>query len=304
MARAKVRFSASGSSAVTGAFGRVGRSATGSSRKVGKAGTTIGGVFFKIMRNVGRVTMFSAGLQNMGKSALGANKSIGRFRDGTVTALSAVSKKFAEMRRQYYFFKFMGEKLVEPFKFIAGKTTGMSKTKKTEEPTEKPSRWLDKVGASSETSAAKIAVATTAWQKFLAGISAGGGKIGKVVRKLFNLKNIISLLVISFGAIAIAGGAAFTYIGYKTTTFAKRLVVDFMQIREVFRRYEISLGGIIKNTYSLGKIMNFATKYAAEYPAMFEEVLDTFRSLAALPALKPMFRRADEQDLKKVMNYS
>jgi hypothetical protein len=75
-----------------------------------------------------------------------------------------------------------------------------------------------------------------------------------------------------------------------------------MSIREAFRQYEISLGGIIKNTYALGKIMKFATKYAAEYPAMFEEVLDTFRGLAALPALKPMFRRADERDLKKIMN--
>jgi hypothetical protein len=301
MARARVKFSSSGASGIISAFSKVGAGAQASSSRVGKAGAGIGGFFFKIMRNVGRLTMFSAGVQDMGKSAIGAEKNIKKFGAGTVTALSAVSKKFAELRRTYYFFKFTGEKLAAPLKWVkGGKTKEKDQTKAEEKG--KPSRWLDRAGASAETSAAKVAVATTAWQKFLQVISGGVSNIGKIIGKIFKLKNILIVLGTSFGLISVAGGAAFTYIGYKAAVFAKRLLVDFMQIRETFRLYEISLGGIIKNTHALGKVMNFATTYAAEYPAMFEEVLDTFRSLAALPALKPMFRRADEQDLKKIMD--
>lgn len=410
-ARARVRFSTSGAGKVTGAFGKVGGSAGLAGGKVGKLGTSAGGAFYKIMRNVGRVTMFSAGIQKMGKSASGSKRDIKGFADGSVTALSGLSKKFSELRRQYYFFKFAGQKLASPVKWAMGDKEPKDKPEKVRRTkegdlyrsihtqTERNVRReiavvkrLRKEAARQEIAAAKrliaekakilhrkfdlpkkekllyrkfdpssmaeaielkrrallskkfdtaelkrrallskkfarpdtqrakvpkpdvpgvkvpkqdiqgVKKATSVWGRFLNMLSGGGRILSSIVKKIFNLKNILTVLVAAFVAVSVAGGAAFVYIGYKTAQFAKRMVVDFMSIREAFRQYEISLGGIIRNTYALGKMMKFATKYAAEYPAMFEEVLDTFRSLAALPALKPMFRRADEKDLKNIMN--
>ena len=297
-ARAKIRFSTSGADRVTGAFGKIGSSA-------GKAGTGIGAAFAKIMYTVGKVSMLAAGLQNMGKSALGAERDVGKFRDGTVTALSAVSKKVAETRRKYYFLKFAGEKIAEPFIWAmgaGGKAKTKGKEKVVEEPKEKPVRWLDSLGLGVSKTADKAEATTTKWQKFFNLFTTGSGRIALLTKALSVLKFTLISVGIALGVAATAGGVAFVVLGFKAAKYAKRMVVDFMNIREAFRQYEISLGGIIRNTYSLGKMMQFATKYASEYPAMFEEVLDTFRSLAALPALKPMFRRADEQDLKGIMD--
>lgn len=308
-ARARVRFSTSGSSKVTQAFGKVGGAAIGAQGKVGKFGTGVGGIFYKVMRNVGRLTMFSAGVQKMGKSASGAEQDIKGFADGSVTALSGVSKKFSELRRQYYFFKFAGQKLAAPFKWAAGATSEKASKPKATPPREdiisrkfRPAKDEILYRKFPAPDAKKTEKATSAWGKFISTLSGGGNVISSVLKKVFNLKNALTVLIAAFTAISVAGGAAFVYIGYKTAQFAKAMVMDFMSIREAFRQYEISLGGIIKNTYALGKMMKFATKYASEYPAMFEEVLDTFRSLAALPALKPMFRKADEKDLKNIMN--
>jgi hypothetical protein len=326
MARARVRFSTSGANKVTGAFGSVGMAAGGAQGRVGKFGTGIGGVFYKVMRNVGRLTMFSAGVQKMGKSATGAKRSIEGMADGSITALSGMSKKFAELRRQFHFFGFAAQKIASPFKRLFG----ISDAKKTKAPTKDTSErqasrsnaiLYRKYTSTAEDAARKrkeilsrkyitgegpstvgIAASTTAWQKFLAVLTSGGGKISSIAAKILNLRNAVKVLVASLVILSVAGGIAFVAIGYQTAKFAKRAVTDFMSIREAFRQYEISLGGIIKNTYAMGKIMKFATKYASEYPAMFEEVVDTFRGLAALPALKPMFRRADTQDLKKVMD--
>ena len=323
-AKARVRFSTSGASKVTGAFSKVGSSASGAGGKVGKFGTGIGSVFYKVMRNVGRITMFSAGLQKMGKSAGGAEQDVKGFADGSVTALSGLSKKFAELRRQYYFFKFAGQKIAAPFKWAAGKretpkqekggspvfsqsTSTQSDKTASREAAEAAARSkrreiLSRKFRPSSDLAQETDKATTRWQRFLSTLMQGEGRLGSIARKVINLKNAVTVLATSFAAIAVAGGIAFVAIGYKTAQFAKTMITDFMSIREVFRQYEISLGGIIKNTFALGKMMKFATKYASEYPAMFEEVLGTFRSLAALPALKPMFRKADEKDLKNIMH--
>ena len=312
-ARARVRFSTSGASKVTGAFSKVGGSASAAGGKVNIFGKGVGNVFYKVMRNVGRMTMFSAGIQKMGKSSAGAKRDIKGFADGSVTALSGLSKKFAELRRQYYFFKFAGQKLAAPVLWATG--NAKKKGSKGKEPEEAfiPRMYRE---ATEEKEAKRkeilfrkfdlkepkgVKKATAAWQKFFAAIEVGKTVIPHIIKKIFSLKHILVTLTASLVAIATAGGAAFVYLGYKTAQFAKNAIMDFMSIRESFRKYEISLGGIIRNTYSLGKTMKFATKYAAEYPAMFEEVLGTFRSLAALPALKPMFRKADEKDLKNIM---
>jgi len=416
-ARARIRFSTSGAGKVTGAFNKVGGAAGSAGGRVGKFGTSAGGAFYKIMRNVGRITMFSAGVQKMGKSASESKRDIKGFADGSVTALSGLSKKFSELRRQYYFFKFAGQKLAAPVTWAMGEKKPKGKSEKVrrtkdgdlfrsihtqEERNARRKAAIERrlivetarLKADLEKKAFREAVkartkllsrkynlpkkekiiyrkfdpssmaeaiehkrrallskkfeadsaerkrrallskkflrpdiprakvpkpdipgvkapkqdikgvekATSVWGRFLNMLSGGGRALSSVAKKIFNLKNALTVLVAAFVAVSVAGGAAFVYIGYKTAQFAKRMVVDFMSIREAFRSYEISLGGIIKNTYALGKMMKFATKYAAEYPAMFEEVLDTFRSLAALPALKPMFRRADEKDLKNIMN--
>lgn len=297
-AKARVQFSTSGASSITGAFSKVGRSATGAGGKVGKFGSGIGSVFYKVMRNVGRMTMFSAGMQRIGKSAQSARLDLKGFSDGTVTALSAVSKKFAELRRQYHFFKFAGEKLAAPFKWASGKGKAPP-TKAPKKQTKEDEILYRKFTSKEPPGAGKAA---SSWNKFFMVLRGGEGAFSRITKKIFNLKNVLKVLVVALTAVSVAGGVAFVAIGYQTAKFAKRVIFDFMNIREAFRQYEISLGGIIKNTHALGKVMNFATKYAAEYPAMFEEVLDTFRSLAALPALKPMFQKADEQDLKRLMD--
>jgi hypothetical protein len=191
--------------------------AGGAQGKVGRFGTGIGGVFYKIMRNVGRLTMFSAGMQKMGKSATGAKRNIEGMADGSITALSGMSKKFAELRRQFHFFGFAAQKIASPFKKLFGvrdakaikaPAKGASEqqasrsnallyrkyTSTAEDAARKRKEILSRKFIDKGPSTVGIVASTTAWQRFLAVLSKGGGTIANIAAKIFNLKNVVKVL--------------------------------------------------------------------------------------------------------------
>lgn len=131
------------------------------------------------------------------------------------------------------------------------------------------------------------------------GVIGGFARLSGVFRIIATAAKIAAAAIVAYTAVLTA---LYAVVGYFSTKMVVRVVKGFMEIRETFRQYEISLGGIVRNTVATAKIMRFAMKYAAEYPAMFEDVIDAFRGLASMPTLKPLFRKADYDALKGIMD--
>jgi hypothetical protein len=96
-----------------------------------------------------------------------------------------------------------------------------------------------------------------------------------------------------------AVGAVVTGVGVALVTkFSKGL----MATRENFYLIETALTGVVKNAGQVRKISDWAMKYAAQFPAMYGDVMDAMKGLAMMPALKPIFTKASVADMEKIMN--
>lgn len=302
-ARARVRFGSTGSRGVINRFQAVGRAASGAHRKTGRLNLGLGRAAHEAGRGAARFALFARGLKNVREAISGAERPWHRFGRGVEGVLSALSRKFAQYRRSVWFYQravvFYGRQIKRVGGIFrktgddvsggmgrmgrggGGGRGGRPPRGPTAAGLEGPSRALiemERTGARASTMLARLS------------------KVLRVVGA------VATMVVAPIAAVGVALGGLYAVAGYFGAKFAARIVKGFMGIRETFRMYEISLGGIIRNTQATAKIMKFAADYAAEYPAMFEDVVDAFRGLASMPTLKPLFRKADYEDLKGIMD--
>lgn len=298
-ARARVRFGSSGSRGVINRFLAVGGVAARARRKTNLFNVGLGRSAHQAGRTAARFAMFARGLKNLRESVSGAERPWHRFGRGVEGVLSALSRRFAQYRRSVWFYqravmfygrsiKRIGSIFRRTSEDVASGVGRMGRGGGRRPPPRGPAAGI--VGDP-------------------APLLSTAGAAGKARGALFKLASVFGAVGIAAAgataAIAVVGtalGALYAVAGYFTAKFAARIIKGFFGIRETFRMYEISLGGIVRNTKATAKIMSFAMKYAAEYPAMFEDVVDAFRGLASMPTLKPLFRKADYEDLKGIMD--
>ena len=120
------------------------------------------------------------------------------------------------------------------------------------------------------------------------GISAASRVLGAFAKLTIRVTAILGVI----GGAAAAVGIALT------TKFAKGL----MSTRETFYLIETAMVGIVKNAAQVQKISEWAMRYAAKYPAMYSDVMETMKGLAMMPSLKPIFTKASVVDMEKIMN--
>ena len=322
-ARARVRFGSSGSRGVINRFRAVGDAAARTHRRTARFNLGIGRGAHQAARYAARFAMLSRGIRHFGEAYHMAAGKMRRHRIGRgfEAVFSALSRQFAQYRRQLWFYErgvaFYGRAIKKFGGIFRGHLRDIRSGRKEggKPPSAigeqlafdlKPRRRQKLKGEGLSTfelmggrREGRLARAFTA-------LSGAGGKVISVLAKMNPLfLGIAAAAAVVTGGIVAVGTALstlYTVGAYFTAKFAVRMVKGFYGIRETFRMYEISLGGIIRNTRATAKVMAFAMKYAAEYPAMFEDVIDTFRGLASMPTLKPMFRKADYDDLKMVMD--
>ena len=283
-ARAGIRFSTRGAGQTIGKVKGVGAAFGGLGKSSKSASFGLGRVAYRLYNTLARISMVRRGVTGMSREVKGAEnkwRGWGRAMGGPFTSvLAGVSKRFAEVRRTIAFYILAVKDYVKWGK----KMTGIQKATSKGVPSKR-------VG--------KAAEGAPPVKPPPAGIVGAFGKLGGAYRIAATAAKILTGAVIG---LTVALTALYTYIGYKTAKMALGVVKGFMSIRETFRKYEISLGGIVRSTAATAKIMKFAVKYAEEYPAMFEDVIDAFRGLASMPTLKPLFRKADYDDLKGIMD--
>lgn len=280
-ARAGIKFSTRGAGSTIGKVKGVGTAFGGLGKGSKSASFGLGRVAYQIYNTLARISMVRRGVRGMSREVKGAEnrwRGWGRAIGGPFTSvLAGVSKKFAEVRRTVAFYILAIKDYVRWGKKAVGIRPGVPKAKVP-------------VGAPPPTPPVKPPPA---------GISSAFRRLGGIYRFVATAAKVLTGVI---AALSVVLTAAYVAAGYYSTKMAVRVVTGFMRIRETFREYEISLGGIVRNTQATAKIMKFAMKYAAEYPAMFEDVIDAFRGLASMPTLKPMFRKADYDDLKGIMD--
>ena len=94
-----------------------------------------------------------------------------------------------------------------------------------------------------------------------------------------------------FALVGGAGVAAFTAWGHSV-----------LKTTEGFRQMEISLYGALKSWDKVETVSKFAKEYAAEYPAMYGDVMRAMQSLAFIPSLKPALMKGDVDQMKEFMH--
>jgi hypothetical protein len=121
-----------------------------------------------------------------------------------------------------------------------------------------------------------------------------GGGLGKLTSVLGDL--VGTLAKVGAGITAVAGIAA----GAATAAFIS-WSTGVLKTTESFRLLEISMYGATKSWDAVGTASKFAKEYAAEYPAMYKDVMQALQSFAYIPALRPMIQRGDVVNMKEMM---
>jgi hypothetical protein len=110
--------------------------------------------------------------------------------------------------------------------------------------------------------------------------------------------NLIETLAkVAGGITAVAGLAG----GAATAAFIS-WSMSVLKTTESFKMLEISMYGATKSWDAVGTASKFAKEYAAEYPAMYSDVMKALQSFAYIPALKPMIQSGDVQNMKEMMH--
>lgn len=99
----------------------------------------------------------------------------------------------------------------------------------------------------------------------------------------------------AIGAMAVAVGGAATYA-------FEKWAMGVLKTTESFRMLEISMYGATKSWEAVATASKFAKEYAAEYPAMYGDIMRALQGFAYIPALRPMIQRGDVQNMKEMMH--
>lgn len=122
---------------------------------------------------------------------------------------------------------------------------------------------------------------------FRSGLETVASTAGSVAMGIMKIGTVVTAVS---GIVAGVGVAAFT-----------KWSMSVMQTTERFRMLETSLYGATKSWEAVNKVSAFAQKYAAEYPAMYGDIMQAMQSFSYIPALKPMIMKGDVEEMNKMM---
>lgn len=133
--------------------------------------------------------------------------------------------------------------------------------------------------------------AEAAGESFVSKFKSGFESVGPVIN---GVVNELGKVVLGITAVAgVVGGAATAAFAFWSKSV--------LSTTESFRMLETSLYGATKSWESVNKVSQFAKEYAAEYPAMYKDVMQTMQSMAFIPSLKPMIEKGDVNTMKDLM---
>jgi hypothetical protein len=139
-------------------------------------------------------------------------------------------------------------------------------------------------------------------QKSLKDAESAGSSLTKTLTS--GLNSVVSvagstaIAVAKIGTAVVAVSGIITGIGVAAFTSWSMSV---LKTTESFKMLETSLYGATKSWESVNKVSEFAKKYAAEYPAMYGDIMKAMQSFAYIPALKPMIMKGDVEEMHKMM---
>ena len=122
---------------------------------------------------------------------------------------------------------------------------------------------------------------------FTSGLQTVASAAGNVAMSIVKIGTLVTAVS---GIVAGVGVAAFS-----------KWSMSVLKTTESFRMLEISLYGATKRWESVNMVSEFAKKYAAEYPAMYRDIMQAMQSFAYIPALKPMIMKGDVEEMHKMM---
>jgi len=122
---------------------------------------------------------------------------------------------------------------------------------------------------------------------FSAGLQTVASAAGSVAMNIVKIGTVVTAVS---GIVAGVGVAAFT-----------KWSMSVLKTTESFRMLEISLYGATKQWESVNMVSEFAKKYAAQFPAMYKDIMQAMQSFAYIPALKPMIMKGDVEEMHKMM---
>jgi len=120
------------------------------------------------------------------------------------------------------------------------------------------------------------------------GAAQAASGLGTLLTTAAAVTTVVGTLAAVVGGVAVAGFTSWTTSMLKTT--------------EGFQQMEISLYGALKSWDAVKKVSTFAKEYAAEYPAMYKDVMQSMQSLAFIPATKTGLMEGDVRLMKDFMN--
>lgn len=129
---------------------------------------------------------------------------------------------------------------------------------------------------------------TSFTSKFTSSISSMLPMVGNVVLKIAEIGAAIAAVAAVATGVGVAAFTSWTVSMLKTT--------------ESFKMLETSLYGATKSWETVGMVSKFAKEYAAEYPAMYKDVMQVMQSMAYMPQMKPMIERGDVEEMKSMMD--
>ena len=109
-------------------------------------------------------------------------------------------------------------------------------------------------------------------------------------------------LVAVVGAVTTVVGALSAVVGGVVVSSFTKWTTSMLKTTEGFQQMEISLYGALKSWDAVTKVSTFAKEYAAEYPAMYRDVMQSMQSLAFIPATKIGLMEGDVRLMKDFMN--
>ena len=112
----------------------------------------------------------------------------------------------------------------------------------------------------------------------------------------------LGTLALEVTAVGTAVGGLVALIGGAGVAAFTAWTGSMLKTTEGFRQMEISLYGALKSWDAVEKVSKFAKEYAAEYPAMYGDVMRSMQSLAFIPSLKPALMKGDVDQMKEFMH--
>ncbi len=124
---------------------------------------------------------------------------------------------------------------------------------------------------------------------------------GKFKSEFEGVKSVVGDVVGGLVKVTTVVGSITALVAGAATAAFTLWSTSVLKTTETFRMLETSMYGATKSWESVNKVSTFAKEYAAEYPAMYKDVMQAMQSFSYIPALKPIIQQGDVINMKEMM---